>query len=635
MFLSLYQISQSLKALETVHPFYGTTFLVCKLDKLPVGEAVEYPINAKERDFLDRYYKPDTGSKYYYRAFRISDKNKTWVSPKYASSTLQSIRTRDFRDAFIHPKNTKVWGWQNDYLEKLKEKLYQGRPIPVFDLAVWLYRERNWATGTTSKDIIEIFFKEFFISEAEKDSLFEESLHSDFDSGRSFQDHNLTWSELQSITGKPADSLPSEGGALAYLGLQGIGPAKDLTFEPAERLNLITGDNGLGKTFILECAWWALTNNWAGLEAYPRQNAKPSEPEIVFRISGQTDNKHVRYDWQTQSWPVQKTRPTIPGLLIYARVDGSFAVWDPAKHYWATRRDASNQSSNSFVFTKDQIWDGYEEKSDGKAQVYLNGLLRDWITWQSKPDRYPFDIFKKVLRRLSPRDIGPLEPGNPVRLPFDAREIPTLKHAYGEVPIVHAAAGIRRIVAMAYLIVWAWHEHKTQSELIHKTPEKRMVVLIDEIEAHLHPRWQRLVLPALLDVREDLAPDLVAQFLIATHSPLIMASVEPRFDSEIDKLFHLNLDQSEIKLLELPFIRQGSANSWLTSEVFDLPSTRSPQAEEAIEQAKALQLIDKPSSKEVDRVSISLAGLLSADDEFWPRWRHFAEQHGRKRDSDN
>ena len=33
-----------------------------------------------------------------------------------------------------------------------------------------------------------------------------------------------------------------------------IGPAKRLIFEPAKRLNLITGDNGLGKTFLLECA---------------------------------------------------------------------------------------------------------------------------------------------------------------------------------------------------------------------------------------------------------------------------------------------------------------------------------------------------------------------------------------------
>ena len=32
--------------------------------------------------------------------------------------------------------------------------------------------------------------------------------------------------------------------------------------ELAPRLNLITGDNGLGKSFLLDVAWWALTRKW-------------------------------------------------------------------------------------------------------------------------------------------------------------------------------------------------------------------------------------------------------------------------------------------------------------------------------------------------------------------------------------
>ncbi|WP_413173588.1 AAA family ATPase [Anabaena azotica] len=47
--------------------------------------------------------------------------------------------------------------------------------------------------------------------------------------------------------------------------------AKNICFEPGDRLSLITGDNGLGKTFLLECSWWALTGHWAGLPAYPNQ----------------------------------------------------------------------------------------------------------------------------------------------------------------------------------------------------------------------------------------------------------------------------------------------------------------------------------------------------------------------------
>lgn len=46
------------------------------------------------------------------------------------------------------------------------------------------------------------------------------------------------------------------------------------------------------------------------------------------------------------------------------------------------------------------------------------------------------------------------------------------------------------------------------------------IVLIDEIEAHLHPNWQRAILPLLT----ELFPNI--QFFITTHSPQILASVE-------------------------------------------------------------------------------------------------------------
>jgi hypothetical protein len=204
-----------------------------------------------------------------------------------------------------------------------------------------------------------------------------------------------------------------------------------------------------------------------------------------------------------------------------------------------------------------------------------------------------------------------------------------LKHPYGEVPIVYASAGVRRIVTLAYLIVWAWNEHKIFSDLAHRHPQRRMVVLIDEMEAHLHPQWQRAVLPALIDIREVLASDLRAQFLVATHSPLVMASMELQFNDETDKLFHLDLAHNgKVTLKELRFIRYGAIDSWLTSEVFDLRQARSQEAEIAIEKAKALQRQERPKTEDVRSASEELMKTLATDDEFWPRWVYFAEQHG-------
>lgn len=45
------------------------------------------------------------------------------------------------------------------------------------------------------------------------------------------------------------------------------------------------------------------------------------------------------------------------------------------------------------------------------------------------------------------------------------------------------------------------------------------VILIDEIDVHLHPKWQRMIVPAL----EDLFP--ACQFIATTHSPFVVQSV--------------------------------------------------------------------------------------------------------------
>lgn len=58
------------------------------------------------------------------------------------------------------------------------------------------------------------------------------------------------------------------------------------------------------------------------------------ETEITFTIDSKQskpEQKTIAVDWKTLSWSQPRKRPTIPGLTVYARVDGSFAVWDPIK----------------------------------------------------------------------------------------------------------------------------------------------------------------------------------------------------------------------------------------------------------------------------------------------------------------
>lgn len=648
MFISMEQIAKSLEALKTVHMFYMTTFLVCKRDRLPVAMAesgaISYPVSRREKDFLEQYFKPRADSECYYRVSRVGQKGKAWLDAKYPSSASQSTRTRgDLSQAFIHPKKTAFWAWHPDYVKTLRQKLEKDGTgkIPALHLAVWVLRDRDWPEGTDAKAIVRAFMKEFHITKDEREALLDTSIPQGVDASSLLRATPVTWSELRRITENPPDMPPDEGGTLSYLRLVGVGPAKELSFSPAERINLITGDNGLGKTFLLESAWWALSGDWTDTVARPRLDAGKGEPEIVFRIaglSGESEDVTCSYDWLKQEWSSTGRRPTIPGLLLYARVDGGFAVWDPARAHGEMRPVGRGKDIGQFVLTRRDVWHG-KKTNGGEEDVSLfNGLIADWVYWQSQPRDPRFETLMEVLKCLSPPglavgDLGPLEPGKPRRIAGDTRPMPTIKHAYGEEPLVDASAAVRRIVALAYLVVWAWDEHKTQSELIHEEPQRRMVVLVDEIEAHLHPQWQRSILPGLLRIHEHLKSDLQVQFLIATHSPLVMASAEPEFDEAKDKVWHLDLKRQgdtdgEVVLKELDFIRYGSADAWLTSEVFGMRQARTLGAERAIEDAKRLQLAREPERAAVKAVSERLQRYLAENDSFWPRWTYFAEQHG-------
>lgn len=54
------------------------------------------------------------------------------------------------------------------------------------------------------------------------------------------------------------------------------------------------------------------------------------------------------------------------------------------------------------------------------------------------------------------------------------------------------------------------------------------IILIDEIDLHLHPSWQRLMIPQLLETFPN------CQFIVTTHSPQVLSHVQP------ESLFILN-----------------------------------------------------------------------------------------------
>ena len=103
------------------------------------------------------------------------------------------------------------------------------------------------------------------------------------------------------------------------------------------------------------------------------------------------------------------------------------------------------------------------------------------------------------------------------------------------------------------------------------------VVLIDEPDAHLHPRWQRSVGLAL----KEAFPNI--QFIVATHSPFVCQAGEP------GALYVLQRQDggAVTATTDIESVRGWQANQILT-ELQGLSTTRDPETEEKLEEYEAL-----------------------------------------------
>ena len=136
---------------------------------------------------------------------------------------------------------------------------------------------------------------------------------------------------------------------------------------------------------------------------------------------------------------------------------------------------------------------------------------------------------------------------------------------YGAVPISALSLGYKTMFAWAVELALRLFNQNPESE----SPLTRSaVVLVDEIDLHLHPMWQRSVRSFL---REHF-PN--TQFICTAHSPLMAQA------SEEENIVVIKREGDEAHIHNSPFIVAGwRIDQILTSELFNMPSKLSFELE--------------------------------------------------------
>ncbi|WP_353570627.1 AAA family ATPase, partial [Candidatus Albibeggiatoa sp. nov. BB20] len=146
--------------------------------------------------------------------------------------------------------------------------------------------------------------------------------------------------------------------------------------------------------------------------------------------------------------------------------------------------------------------------------------IKQWITnryfivekdW-AKIERENWNQVVKSLPKLAPKDTE-------LEFLYVKRDFePVFKLNGKECYLDELSSGFKSFLVIIFSIVdWCEGIYEDENALLENV---QGTVLIDEIDAHLHPKWQMTIIRTL----KDLFPKL--QFIVTTHSPHVIASAE-------------------------------------------------------------------------------------------------------------
>ncbi len=123
------------------------------------------------------------------------------------------------------------------------------------------------------------------------------------------------------------------------------------------------------------------------------------------------------------------------------------------------------------------------------------------------------------------------------------------------------------------------------------------IVIIDEIEQHLHPRWQRSIIKSL----SDKFPKV--QFICSTHTPICVLGLADLEEGEpqLIKASYVN-GHSDTESFDLKRDFRGyRVDQILTSDIFDLSDTRNKRTEGLLKEYKDIYLKETSSRTEEEK----------------------------------
>lgn len=310
----------------------------------------------------------------------------------------------------------------------------------------------------------------------------------------------------------------------------------ELRLEPG--VNLLIGDNGVGKTSVLEALTVGLSACFQGFQGIRGRGILQHDVRFETSLLGDaSSNRHYHvpveiecsvdvegtsYEWvrsrKDESGAARTTTSgNHPSIELRNRIDDSDVVL-PILSYHSTTRLA-NSRRGDYAETIKKMNDrraGYlsclDDSLDSKA-INAWCFKMEMAEFKLKRSIQEYETFKRTVQDFM------AEMEENLDLPMLSYDTNFNELAYGNgnsaYPISCLSAGYQSVL---WIIMDLAYRNALLNPTMEDSRDARGIVMIDEIDMHLHPKWQWKVIPAL----EKVFPGV--QFILATHSPIIISS---------------------------------------------------------------------------------------------------------------
>lgn len=366
--------------------------------------------------------------------------------------------------------------------------------------------------------------------------------------------------------------------------------AQNLTLTLDPELNILVGVNGVGKTTVLDATAILLSWIMNRIQRPGASGLQISQDDITLgqpfaSLAGTLIDEPTRLEWRSSKSRKGRTHPHSQSHLshlneytqqIQSRItatDGKTNI--PLFVYYPVDRAVTdiplrvrNKPSFALMNAYDNALKGgsnfrsffswFRERED------LENENRKYLDWDNPPPDICFpdpqlEAVRRALGRFLPEFEHLTVRRNPLRMEIlkAGQPLKVNQLSDGEKCLLALVADLARRLAIA--------------NPLGDPLTGQGIVLLDEIDLHLHPQWQRLIISRLTAIFPN------CQFIVSTHSPHVLTHVHP------EKILLLQNQDGQIQVRQAAE-SYGKTVDRILEDLMELSTTRPAQVEADLQQ---------------------------------------------------